>query len=37
MTPAALRIVNEVSYVMMIKQASHFVVLEYPALPKPLI
>ena len=29
MTPAALRIVNKVSYVMMIKQASHFVVLEY--------
>ena len=24
MTPVALRIVNEVSYVMMIKQASHF-------------
>ena len=28
MTPVAPRIVNEVSYVM-IKQASHFVVLEY--------
>ena len=27
MTPVAPRIVNEVSYVMMIKQASHFVVL----------
>ena len=25
MTPAALRIVNKVSYVMMITQASHFV------------
>ena len=29
MTPVAPRIVNEISYVMMIKQASHFVVLEY--------
>ena len=28
MTPVAPRIVNEVSYVMMIKQANHFVVLE---------
>ena len=28
MTPVAPLIVNEVSYVMMIKQASHFVVLE---------
>ena len=27
MTPVAPRIVNEVSYVMMIKRASHFVVL----------
>ena len=27
MTPAAPRIVNEVSYVMMIKQANHFAVL----------
>ena len=27
-TPVALRIGNEVSYVMMIKQANHFVVLE---------
>ena len=28
MTPVAPRMVNEVSYVMMIKQASHFVVRE---------
>ena len=27
MTPVAPRTVNDVSYVMMIKQASHFVVL----------
>ena len=28
MTPVAPRMVNEVSYVMMIKQASHFVMLQ---------
>ena len=28
MTPVAPRTVNEVSYVMMIKQANHFVLLE---------
>ena len=28
MTPVAPRMVNEVSYVMMIKQASHFVILQ---------